>query len=205
MDDQAYLNSISSQVRPEKKSAGSFFSSTLGKVVIGSVIAMVVIMIFSSLLGGGGEGKADKGASLKYHIENTLEVISEYQNNVKSSKLRSSSASLTSVLSNSSRDLTNYLVEKLGYKDGAKEYNKLRDEAKLHQDGLTASLFNAKISGTLDRMYAHELAYEIELIMSEEQSFYNTVKDESMRASIESTYKSLANLYPDFDDFSESK
>lgn len=205
MDDQAYLNSISKQVRPEKRGAGSFLSSTLGKVAIGCVIGIVVIILFSSIFGGGGEGKADKGASLKYHIDNTVAVINQYQNYIKSSKLRSSSASLTSVLSNADRDLTNYLVEKLGYKDGAKEYNKLRDEAKLHQDGLLANLFNAKISGTLDRIYAHELAYEIELIMSEEQSFYNTVKDESMRESIESTYKSLANLHPDFDDFSESK
>lgn len=207
MDDKAYLDSISKQVRPEKKSVGGLLGSPLIKVVIGGVVAIILIIVLSSVFGGGGGGGGikEKSIALKYHIDYTLVAIEDYQPSVKSSKLRSSSASLASILSNMSRDLTNYLVDKYGFKDSAKENNKYKDKAQTHQTTLRNSLFNAKISGMLDRIYAHEMAHEIELIMAEEAAVYEKISDEKIKASLESTYTSLKNLYPDFDDFSESK
>lgn len=205
MDDQAYLNSISSQVRPQKKSVGGLLGSPLAKVAIGGVALIIVVIIFSSMFSGGGGGIKEESISFKFHLDYTLGVINGYQSNVKSSKLRSSSASLASILSNTSRDLTTYLIEKYSFKDGAKEYKKYEEQAQLHQDELLSSLFDAKISGMLDRIYAHEMAHEIELIMAEETAIYDKISDEALKASLQSSYNSLDNLYPDFADFSESK
>ncbi|MBR6505358.1 hypothetical protein IKT18_00750 [Candidatus Saccharibacteria bacterium] len=205
MDDQAYLNSISSQVRPQKKSAGGLLSSPLAKVAIGGVALIIVVIIFSSMFSGGGGGIKEESISFKFHLDYTSGVINGYQSSVKSSRLRSSSASLASILSNTSRNLTNYLVGKYGFKDGAKEYKKYEEQAQLHQDELLSSLFDAKISGMLDRIYAHEMAHEIELIMAEETAIYDKISDEALKASLQSSYNSLDNLYPDFADFSESK
>ncbi len=206
MDDQAYLNSISSQVRPQKAGSKGLLGSPLIKIVIGGIVAMILVVILSSVFsGGGGDSLKEKSVALKLHIDNTLTAIKGYQPSVKSSILRSSSASLASILSNTTRDLTNYLVAKYKYKDGSKENAKLKERAQLHQDGLISNLFDASISGRLDRMYALEIAYEIELIMAEEATIYDKTKDEAMKSILESSYNSLSNLYPNFDDFSESK
>ena len=204
MDGHNYLTQISSQVRPEKKSMGGILGSPIFKVILGAVVLIIAIIIVGSLIDGGG-GLKEKNVALKLRIDDTLEVISEYQNDVKSSVLRSSSASLSSVLSNTSRELTNYITENYGYKDGASEFKKISEQAKLQQDDLMAGLFDAKISGTLDRMYAHKMAFEISEIMAEESAIYNDAKDDTLKSLLSTSYSSLDNLYASFDDFSESK
>ena len=203
MDGQNYLNQIAQQTRPEKKKGG-LFGSPLVKVIIGLVAVTLALLIVGVALGGDG-GPKEKSVSLKLRIDDTLEIIDEYQDVVKSSALRSSSASLTSVLSNTSRDLGNYLTEKYEIKDAAKEFPKLAENAKLQQDAMDSDLFNAKISGTLDRMYAHKMAFEISEIMAEESAIYNDAKDDTLKSLLSTSYSSLENLYASFDDFSESK
>ena len=106
MDGQDYLNQISASVRPEKKSKMSFMNSTIFKVAAVAVVVFILIAIVGGILGGGKEGAKDQAISLKLNLDSTLEVIAEFQPSVKSSDLRSSSASLYSVLSNTNRDLS---------------------------------------------------------------------------------------------------
>lgn len=203
MDGQNYLNQISSSVRPEKKSSG-FLKSPFLIAIVGGIVAIIAVMIIGSAIGGGG-GVKEKSVALKFHIDDTLEVIDEYQDSVKSSDLRSSSASLASVLSNTGRELTNYLADTYNYKDGASEYKNLSEEAKLEQDSLMADLFEAKISGTLDRIYAHKMAYEIDRLKVEEAEIYNSTSNDTLKSLLSTSYNSLDNLYSNFDDFSIAK
>lgn len=203
MDGQNYLNQISQQARPVKKSGG-FMKSPLFFGLIGAVVAMILIIVIGSSLGGG-ESLSEQSISLKYYIDGVTEVIDEYQDYVKSPKLRSSSASLGSILSNTSKELTNYLSDSYGFKEESGAYPKLQEEAELSKDVLAEDLFNAKIGGTLDRIYAHKMAYEIELIMEEESDIYDKTPNETLKSLLETSYNSLENLYKDFDDFSESK
>jgi len=118
MDGQEYLNQISAQTRPVKKSGmGKIFSSKLFVVGMIGILLFIVIMIIGAVLSGGKGGGKTAMYELKLHVDNTSEVIQKYQPNVKSSDLRSSSASLYSILSNTSRDLTNYLTEKYKFKE----------------------------------------------------------------------------------------
>lgn len=207
MDGQEYLNQISASVRPEKKSSkmgGGFMSSPIFKVLIVGVVALALIIIIGSLLSGG-ESSLDKNLSLKLHIDNTMETISTYRGNLKSSNLRSSSVSLSSILSNTSRELGDYIAEKYpSYKEG-KEDEDIVEEATLHSDELNNTLFEAKISGTLDRIYAHKMAYEISLITTKEESLLASSRDDDLKNILETSYNSLANLYSNFSDFSETK
>ena len=205
MDGQNYLNQISATVRPEKKSKMSFLKSPIFIVIVIGVVGVIGAMIIGSALGGSKEGVKAHSVSLKFHIDNTMEVINTYQSSVKSSDLRSSSASLQSVLSNTSRDLTNYLVNTYAYKDGDKNNQILADEAKLEQDGLLNDLFEAKITGVLDRVYAMKMAYEISLLTTEESGLYNESSDQNLRDILVTSYDSLNNLYAKFNDFSGTK
>lgn len=205
MDGQNYLNQISATVRPEKKSKMNFLKSPIFIVIVIGIVGVIGAMIIGSALGDNKEGVKAHSISLKFHIDNTMEVINTYQPNVKSSDLRSSSASLQSVLSNTSRDLTNYLVNTYAYKDGDKNNQILADEAKLEQDGLLNDLFEAKITGVLDRVYAVKMAYEISLLTSEESRLFGESSDQGLRDILVTSYDSLNNLYSKFNDFSGTK
>lgn len=207
MDRQEYLNQISTTSKPKKKASGKtrkllspkFF--WIGGICVGLFILMAII---GGVLNGNKGGEKNKAFALKLHLDGTTEVIAEYQKSVKSSALRSSSAALANVLSGTNRDLTAYLTEKYNFK--VKDVDKgLSRQAKLEKDGLTQELFEAKINGNLDRVYAHKMAYEIALIANEEAAIIKATGNEAFKAMLTESYNSLDNLYDDFNDFSEAK
>lgn len=204
MDGQEYLNQISAANRPMAKKSHGIWSSKFFKVGLIGVLALIVIIILGSILGSGRGGEKNLSIDLYLHINNTNEIIKKYQSNIKSSELRSNSASLSGVLSDFNSKVETYLTEKYNFK--TKDIDKkLVEEAKLEMDGLDSELFEAKINGILDRIYAHKISYEISMMMSEEAKLLNSTSNEAFRGSIEENYNSLKNLYDKFNDFSEAK
>lgn len=204
MDNKEYLKQISGQVRPTKNHTSDSFKFRILKIAGIAAAAMLVIIIFSTIISSAGPDLKSRSISLKLHIDNTAEIISEFQPSVKSSDLRSSSSSLYAVLTNTSRELENYLAEVYEY-DEKKTPADLSEDADLNKDALTSDLFEAKINGILDRIYARKMAYEISLMTSEESALYNATNDEAFKSLLTTSYNSLNNLYAKFDDFSETK
>lgn len=181
------------------------WSNRFVKVGVIGVVALIVIMIVGMVLGSGGVKPKEQSFKLMLHLDNTLELVNKYQPNIKSSDLRSSSASLMGVLSNTSRELAAYVTEKYGYKNERDIDEDWVEQAKLEMDGLDSELFEAKINGLLDRIYAHKMAYEISAFRSEESSLYEKAGDDTLRGLLKTSYDSLGNLYDKFNDFSETK
>lgn len=204
MEGQEYLNQISALNRPEKKSMKGIFSSKFFIVGMIGVVGLILIIIVGMILGSGKDGEKALSYKLKLHLGNTASVIQTYQPNVKSSDLRSTSASLYSILANTDRELTNYLTEKYNFKDSDID-KKIVEEATLEKDGLEAELFEAKINGILDRIYAHKMAYEISVLMSEEAKIINSSKSDVLKELLTTSYNSLENLSAKFSEFSETK
>lgn len=204
MQGQEYLDQISAQVRPVKSTKSGIMGSKFFMIGMVGLIALVVIIIIGAILGGNKGGEKNLSYKLKLHLDNTASVISEYQPRVKSSDLRSHSASLYSVLSSTNRELTDYLTEKYNFKE--KDINKdFVEEATLAMDGLEAELFEARINGNLDRIYAHKMTYEISLFMNEEAKLINSTSNASYKEILTRSYNSLSNLYDSFNSFSETK
>ena len=208
MDGQQYLQQISNSNRPKKKAAKGGISGILSSkfFLIGAiaVVALIVIIIIGSALGGGKESSKDLSYKLKLHLDNTAEVAGEYQQHVKSSALRSSSASLYGVLTNTSRDLNDYLVQKYNFKD--KDISKkLQEEAEGAKEELSNEFFEAKINGILDRIYAHKMAYEISMLTNEETKLIKAAGNETLEGLLNTSCESLNNLYDKFNDFSETR
>ena len=204
MDGQDYLNQISAENRPIKKSRSGILHSKIFLISIIGVMAFLVIMIVGLAIGGARGSEKELSYALKLHINNTSEIINEYRPEVKSSRLRSESVSLSSILSNTDRELSDYLSSKNGGKLEEPE-TKLVDEAALNKDEVLSDLFQAKINGNLDRMYAHKISYDISLIMSEEVKLANTTNNDTLRALLTKSYNSLNTLYENFNSFSETK
>ncbi|MDO4611917.1 MAG: hypothetical protein Q4B29_00420 [Candidatus Saccharibacteria bacterium] len=203
MENLDYLNQISGDVRPTKSGKPGFMSSPFFKLGVGGLIALILILILGAILNAGSGGVKEQSFWLELRLSNTLEVVSTYQANVKSSDLRSSSASLYGILSNTERELNEYLAKKYNYTEKSVD-KKMVEEATLEKDGLSSELFEAKINGNLDRIYAHKMAYEISLISSKESSIYGSTKDEELKGILETSFNSLNNLYEKFNSFSET-
>lgn len=208
MNRQEYLEQISASNRPMKsKGAGlsKVFSSKFFLVGLIFVVALVIIIVVGSILGGNKNGAKEKLYALNLHIDYDMGVINDYQRYIKSSDLRSDSASLYSVLSNTNSKLGDYIKDTYGNKDAKKVLGeKKQNELALQRDGLTSELFEAKINGTLDTIYARKLSYEISLLMNEEYQIYSTSNNESLKEIINTSYNSLENLYDKINGFSES-
>lgn len=202
MDDKEYLKHISSTVRPQKAPNTGFTSSPLFKVILFGVIGLILIIVLGSFLGDG-DGKT-KLASLQLHLDNTSELISVYQKSIKSSDLRSTSASLYSVLTNTSREVEDFLKTNYEFSVGSLEQN-VKDQATINKDELDAELLEAKINGLLDRVFVLKIKYEISAFMAEETDIYNSTSNESLQTIIGSSYSSLSTLYDKLDSFSETK
>lgn len=203
MDEKEYLRQLSSKVRPAKKPKKNFMSSPFFKVAVIGVIGLVIIIILGSILGGKGNVKSQL-AALSLHLNNTSELISSYQKSVKSSDLRSTSASLYSVLTNTNREVEDYLTAKYKFKMSSVEKN-IKDQAQLEKDGLESDLMEAKINGMLDRVFALKMKYEVATFMAEETNIYGETGDENLREILNSSYDSLKTLYEKLDSFSETK
>ena len=175
-------------------------NSKVAKIAIGGIAAFMLIAIIGGIMSSGRSSIQSRAVSLKYHTHNTLGVISTYQPSIKSSTLRSNSASLYSVLSNTTIELTNYLVDNYKYKDNDKSYKTLANNASLNSDALSQSLFQAKINGVLDEIYMSKMAYEISSIMSEEATVYNSTSNQELESILSTSYSSLDTLLPLFSD-----
>lgn len=204
MDRQEYLNQISMKNQPVKKPRSGIFASKFFWIGIIGVVTFILIMIIGSALGSGNTSVKDKIFGLILHIDNTSELIKEYQSSVKSSDLRSYSASFNGILSDTSKSLTDYATEKYNFK--AKDVKKeITEEETTAKDGLNAELFEAKINGSLDRIYAHKMAYEISLVTTREAQIINSVNNDALKESLTKSYDSLGVLYDKFNNFSEAK
>ena len=203
MESQDYLNQISTKPVAKKDAGGisGLLKSKIVWLIVGALGLFILFAILGAVLSSNkGDMKSDL-VRFQLHLENTSNVISEYQSKVKSSTLRSHSASLSTVLENTHSKITNYLAEKYNMKKN--ENKKLAEQMKTEQDALMNELFEAKITGVLDRTYAHKMAYEISLFLTEEAKILKVSKDDVLNDIINESYNSLKILYDNFNNFSE--
>ena len=201
MDNQAYLDQIS----PVTKKAflnNNFFKSKITKIILGGIIAFFAIMILGSILNGG-ESEETKCIKLQLHTQNLSTAIDNFQPSVKSSKLRSESTSLKTILKNIEIANEKYLEEKYNFKKGSIDKKLEETEHNLYAE-LNNDLFSAKINGFLDRTYARKMAYESALLRSYIEKIYPKNNNAEYKADLESFIKSLTLLEEAFDSFSET-
>jgi hypothetical protein len=204
MQGQEYLNQISASNRQVQKSGNKILSSKFFIVGAIGAILLVLILIIGAILNAGKGGEEESSYALILHVNSTVEEIQEFQTNIKSSTLRSDAGSLQGVLSNTSTKLTTYLEGKYNYKE-SNISSSLTAEAEANKAVLHNELFEAKINGILDRIFAHKMVYEISLFLTEEGKLLKMTNDEDLTTILSTSYKSLENLKTNFEDFSEGK
>ena len=205
MDKQEYLNEISTSAKATAiKHTPTIFSSKFFWVGTIGAILFIIIIIIGSIISGSKTNVKEHLFSLILHMDNTKEVVEEYRPDIKSSDLRSYGASLVTILSNDSSSLTAYATEKYDFKTkNVKE--SITEEETSRKDDLSSDLFNAKITGSLDHIYAQKLTTDISLIQSLESQIIKASSDPTLQDILNASYESLTVLYDKFKTFSESK
>lgn len=206
MDNQEYLNQISTQVAPAKSSSGigGILKSKFVLVGVIGVVGLILLAILGMVLSSGKTDMKTNLLRLGLHADYTIELIDKYQPNIKSSNLRSSGASLKTILLSTSSEVANYMTDKYG-ENSDKSSKDLEEQMKTEQDELDSDLFEAKINGILDRVFAYKMAFEITQFENEETAIYNSAKDDELKSILDHSYDSLKILYNEFNDFSEGK
>lgn len=207
MDGQQYLDQISQTNRPVKQSGGGLNKILTSKIfIVGTVglVLLILIIILGSMIGGGKKSVKELGYELILHLDNTSAVIKEYQSDVKSSRLRANSASLDGVLSNTRSQVNTVLTDELGFSEKKDASDTAEEEAAAVSEELKNELFEAKINGILDRIYAHKMAYEISMFLAEEEQILEGTSNENLINAVNTSHESLTNLYDKFNDFSET-
>ncbi len=203
MDSEAYLNRIAASNRKIKNSGG-IFSSIWIKLLIAVTAVVLIIIIFSSVMQPT-EGVKDKLISLKLHTANLSKTIATYQPRVKSSVLRSSTASLNSILVNTTSNLTNYIADKYKAKDDKSTPASIKKKEEKLTTALEEDLFNARINGFLDRTFASKMAYEITVITTREKEILKLTKNDELKEILDSSLNSLDTLYNSFNNYSDAR
>ena len=200
MNKQEYLNQISAPAPVAKKGLPGFFRSKFFWIIIGALAALVLIMGIGAALSGNKVSPSERVSELILQIDGLNSTIGEYQNSLRSSTLRGYSASLAGSLGSTSANLTAYATEVYKYKekDVPEEVRGPVDE---HLNELNEELFSAKINGNLDEIFDLKMVYEISLVMTAEEALMKLVNNETLQGQLDSSLRSLENLYNDFDEY----
>lgn len=203
MNGQEYLDQISTPKQSNKilDLLKSIVTSKIFIVAIIGIVILIITMVVISIIGDMGNAEDGDVYALSRHIEETSKVIEKYKPYIKSSSLRADTASLSGVLSNTNSELTSYINNMVKYH---KSFVKLEVQAENDALNLDSDLSNAKISGILDRIFAHKMAYEISTIMMEESKLLKS-ESATLRRIMGDSRSSLENVYNNFNNYSETK
>lgn len=202
MDNQAYLDQLAASNRPTKPNKFlELSSSKIFKLVAAAVGTFILIFIIGAILSSVKGGKQQTLLDFKARLDGISSTIDKYQGSLKSSSLRSHSASLYTIITTTA-SATGDFIEANYKPDKDSKPSKSEDERTTERDN---DLYDAKINGLLDRTYARKFAYEISVLMSDESKLLKQFDDAGFKNAINSSYNSLSVLKDSFTSFSETK
>lgn len=196
----AYLNQISADNRRSAQSKSFMLNP---KVLIGlgiaAVVALIIIVIGS--LSGSGNKERDLVYRINLRSSNLIETISNYNEYIKSSRLKTMGSSLSAVLSNTVSDTNNIIAEE--YKDN-KAPDKLVKEETDYITDVNNTLEESRLNGHLDRSFVRQFTLEIALLMSLESECIARTKSEGIGTVLSSSYVNLESLHEEFENYTDA-
>lgn len=186
-----YLDSISTVPRGAKKGPSNvvFFGAIIG-------VLLVALLVGAFVLLSSGNDTADL-STLSVKLENLQTVADDSQKKTVSVRIRTANTSLSLALANANRDMATLLAE------NAIEPEKIDPKiiARQSTEDLDARLEDARLNGIFDRIYAREMAYELETTLILVKQLESETKNEKQKAFLNTTYENIAPLQENFAKF----
>ena len=203
MDNFEYLQQISQANRPTKRSVKSngLPTSLIIKLVAGGLVLFFLLMAIGGMLGNIGNRSDDLVKQIYLRTTNLNSSITTYNRSLKSSQLRALGTALSSVLSNTSNQLSAYITAHDGTKNIAPPENISDEEANLLNQ-LNVTLENARLNGILDRHYHNQVGLQVTLLMSLTSQLLARTKDQELIQILTPFYSSLETFRNGFEAYS---
>jgi hypothetical protein len=185
-----YLNQIAPQTpkRPLLRPTPKLFAIIGGGLVLLIIILSITVNIVSS-------AQRDPLRHLAARLESTAEISADAQMNLKDSKLRSLNSSLSLFLTNTNRDIVAPLAA------SGVEVGKIGKEIvqKESGDDVEATLEDARLNAKYDRVYAREMSYVLQNLLTQMQDIYASTGNQSLKEFLQTTYRNLEPTQASFD------
>lgn len=203
MNDLEYLNQISAGVKKPAVPT-SLFDKKM-KIVLGALLGVIVLLVVLITTVGTSSAPETTATSelgrLYVRSNELIKTITAYNGSVRSSSLRSTGTSFSTLLTDLSSTSSTYLTKTLGV-DLATATPTENDVLLISK--LNTSLETARLNGILDRHYASEMYYQIRYLITIESSVAAKTTDASLQSYLKSSTTSLSHLEDTFQNFSES-
>lgn len=208
MDNFAYLNQISKSARAKstpvvKKSGSPLAKLSIGRIAIIGIVGFFLLMAVGGLIGNINGKPKELSKQLYLRTTNLSSILTTYNPSVKSSRLRSISVSLISVLNHTSGQLSTYIGGEKSKDDDLLPKQKTIDSETALSEELNLSLNHAKLNGILDRTYENQLTLQVSLLLSLTSQVLARTKDEALTSILKSFYFSLETIHNSLESYTD--
>jgi dGTP triphosphohydrolase len=163
--------------------------------LIGLGVAFVVVILLSIVIGiMTGDNNIEHLAA---RLNSTQSTAISATNNIKSTQLRALNSSLKLYLTNTIRDATP-IFDKNGVKVDSLSSSVTKTESNTK---MLATLEDARLNAIYDRVYAREMAYQLDNVITLMRQIYSSTNSSNLKNFLNSSYKSLEPTQKQFADF----
>ncbi len=191
-----YLDQIAP---PPPKQA--FLSGSFGKIVI--ILGVLFVLAVSLIIALGGQKKTTTVEAMASKLENIARVAKDTHKTIKSNNLSSTNSNYQIWITNTERETTS-LLDRAGVKKSSFDKEMVAEQKKLRTD-LTEKFDDARLNGKLDRVYANEMAYQTELMITQLTVLAKKTPGQAFDDYAAEAIKNLTPIHDSFADFDESK
>lgn len=187
-----YLNQIAP--KPQKK---SLIPKNKPLAVGLFALVAIVIIIVIGMVASFASGNVGDTERLAARLQATQGIVTSAKANVKNHQLRKLNSDLNAYLTNTLRDATPILAKK------NIKISKLSKTAAAAESNLKilATLEEARLNAIYDRIYASEMANQLENTMILMQKIFKNTTDKSMKTLLSNAYTSFQTTQKQFDEF----
>lgn len=194
MDNFEYLQRISASNRPVKKPSklSRVNGSLILKILVSGILVSAILIVVGIVINAGPARATDVAQQLYTRMTNVNKAISTFNKDLKSSQLRSINYSLSGTLTNTIPQLSNYITT-----TNSSSKSPLTPPADIitYETNLDASvnsaLANAKLNGTLDRIYASQIHLQVSLMLSMTSELLERDQDTALHTILDPFFSNL--------------
>lgn len=205
MDNQDYLDQITASTQPTKPRSGitNIIPPLALKLLIGGVILAVVIIVFGIIFSNMGTKTEDLAKQLSIRLSNVSETIDKYNPEAKSSQLRQHGSETKAVITNTQRDLNQFLEAKYNYTKPDTKSKMFTDET-AYIEKSNKELEYARLNAFLDRVYVHQLMYQIEQIIALASNINARTDNQDLKNIVNSSAENLQRAHDSLEKTAET-
>lgn len=164
-------------------------------VIIGGI--SIVVVLIAIIIANIASGIVNQTEQLAARLLSTEVILNNATSKTKSTQLRTSNGNLKLYLTNTIRDITPIL------KKEAVNINNLSKKVKTIESNTTvlSTLEDARLNATYDRVYAREMSYKLDTIITLMDQIQKSSSDKAMKTFLQEAIINLKPIQAQFADF----